>query len=180
MPRADRISLTAGGLAMPPVDHLSNKGTLNLLLDRAFSGIPAGLPPDRTMVGLFMNFSRLADKALREYDAARAELLLYVSPHDGFLRTTPYLRAIDHMENCVSAAYRVVLNARALQANKIGRAAPRLTPGRSSDWLTCITPSSTPTRSCWASSTARARRSTSPIRTRSGWRTPAWSSARTC
>ncbi|MGH3220782.1 MAG: hypothetical protein ACRDPY_19145 [Streptosporangiaceae bacterium] len=128
MPRADRISLTAGGLAMPPVDHLSNKGTLNFLLDRAFSGIPAGLPPDRTMVGLFMNFSRLTDKALREYDAARAELLLYVSPHDGLLRTTPYLRAIDHMENCVSAAHRAVLNARALQANKIGRAAPRLTP----------------------------------------------------
>jgi hypothetical protein len=27
------------------------------------------------MVGLFMNFSRLTDKALREYDAARSELL---------------------------------------------------------------------------------------------------------
>ena len=49
MPRTDRISLMAGGLAMPLVDHLSNKGTLNLALDRAFSGIPAGLPPDRTL-----------------------------------------------------------------------------------------------------------------------------------
>ena len=127
MPRADRVSLTAKGLAMPAVDHLSNKGTLNVLLDRTFSGLPAGLPPDRTMVGLFMNFSRLTDKALREYDAARAELLLYVSPPDG-LRTSPYLRAIDHMENCVSATYRAVLNARALRENKIGRAAPRLTP----------------------------------------------------
>ena len=68
---------------MPPVDHLSNKGTLNVLLDRAFSGIPAGLPPDKTMFGLFMNFSRLTDKALREYDAARAEMLFYVSPHKG-------------------------------------------------------------------------------------------------
>ena len=108
MPRADRVSLTAKGLAMPAVDHLSNKGTLNVLLDRTFSGLPAGLPPDRTMVGLFMNFSRLTDKALREYDAARAELLLYVSPPDG-LRTSPYLRAIDHMENCVSATCRAVL-----------------------------------------------------------------------
>ena len=80
------------------------------------------------MIGLFMNFSRLTDKALREYDAARAELLLYVSPHDGPLRITPYLRAIDHMENCVSAAHRAVLNAQALQENKIGRSAPRLTP----------------------------------------------------
>ena len=112
---------------MPPVDHLSNKGTLNLLLDRSFSGVPAGLSPDRTTIGLFTNFSRLTDKALREYDAARAELLLYIAPHDGSLRTSPYLRAIDHMENCVSATHRAVLNARALQANKIGRAAPRLT-----------------------------------------------------
>jgi len=111
---------------MPGVDHLSNKGTLNVLLDRTFSGLPSGLPPDRTMVGLFMNFSRLTDKALREYDAARTELLLYVSPHDE-LRPSPYLRAIDHMENCVSATHRAVLNARALRANKIGRAAPRLT-----------------------------------------------------
>ena len=101
MPRADRLTLTAKGLAIPPVDHLSNKGTLNVLLDRTFSGLPAGLPPDRTMFGLFMNFSRLTDKALREYDAARAELLLYVSPHDGELRISPYLRAVDHMENCV-------------------------------------------------------------------------------
>jgi hypothetical protein len=125
MPRVDRISLTVGGLAVPPVDHLSNKGTLNVLLHRTFSG---GLPPDRTMFGLFMNFSRLTDKALREYDAARAELLLYVSPLDGQLRVTPYLRAIDHMENCVSSAHRAVLNAQALRANKIGRSGPRLTP----------------------------------------------------
>jgi hypothetical protein len=112
---------------MPAVDHLSNKGTFNVLLDRTLSGLPAGLPPDRTMVGLFMNFCRLTDKALREYDAARTELLSFASPHDGGLRIGPYLRAIDHMENCVSATHRAVLNARALQANKVGRAGPRLT-----------------------------------------------------
>lgn len=111
---------------MPAVDHLSNKGTFNVVLDRTLSGLPAGLPPDSTMIGLFTNFCRLTDKALREYDAARAELLLFVSPHDR-PRIGPYLRAIDHMENCVSAAHRAVLNARALQANKIGRAGPRLT-----------------------------------------------------
>lgn len=112
---------------MPPVDHLSNKGTLNVLLDRAVSGVPAGLPPDRTLAGLLTNFSRLTDKALREYDAARAELVLYVSGLDGPLRTSPYLRAVDHMENCISATHRAVLNAKALQARKIGRSAPRLT-----------------------------------------------------
>src|SRR5215211_5166533 len=126
MPRADRLSLTLDGLAMPGVDHLSNKGTLDVLLDRTLAGLPSGLPADRTKVGLFMNFSRLTDKALREYDAARAELMLFVSPDVG-LGTSCYVRAIDHMENCVSAIHRAVLNARALQTNKIGRAGPRLT-----------------------------------------------------
>jgi hypothetical protein len=32
------------------------------------------------------------------------------------------------MENCVSATHRAVLNAQALQANKVGRTGPRLTP----------------------------------------------------
>jgi hypothetical protein len=118
--------LTADGLSLPSVDDLSNKGTLNVLLDRTLTGLPAGLPPDRTLVGLFMNFSRLTDKALREYDAARAELLLYVSLHEG-LRTSPYLRAMDHMENCVSATHRAVLNAGALRENHVGRGAPTLT-----------------------------------------------------
>jgi len=125
MPRNDRLSLTSHDLVIPEVDHLSNRGTLNVLLDRTISGLPAGLPPDRTMVGLFMNFSRLTDKALREYDAARAELLMYAASQDWGINS--YMRAIDHMENCVSATHRAVLNARALRENKIGRAAPQLT-----------------------------------------------------
>ena len=92
----------------PEVDHLSNNGALNVLLDRAISGLPSGLPPDRTMVALFINFARLTDKALREYNAARAELLRYVEPRDG-LRMSIYLRALDHLENCVSATHRAVL-----------------------------------------------------------------------
>jgi hypothetical protein len=124
--RTDTVTLNAAGLDMPSVDHMSNNSSLNVILDRTFSGLPAGLPPDQSLVGLFTNFVRLSDKALREYDAARAELSFYVTPHDG-LRTSPYLRAIDHMENCVSATHRAVLNARALRASKVGRSAPRLT-----------------------------------------------------
>lgn len=111
---------------MPPVDHLSNRSATNLLLDRALSGVPAGLPPDRMLIGLFTNFVRLTDKALREYDAARTELLAFVTP-DITLHTNFYLRAIDHMENCVNALHRAVLNARALREQRIGRAGPRLT-----------------------------------------------------
>jgi hypothetical protein len=130
MPRADRISLTAKGLDMPAVDHLSNKSAHNVLLDRAISGRPAGLSPDRTMVALFTNFARLTDKVLREYDAARAELRRSVEPQPG-LTTSHYLRAIDHMENCVGATHRAVLNAKALRENRIGRAGPRLTKRQS-------------------------------------------------
>jgi ribosomal protein L34E len=38
------------------------------------------------------------------------------------------LRAIEHLENCIDATYRAVLNAEALRNNNIGRGAPRLTP----------------------------------------------------
>lgn len=126
MPRADHLSLNAAGLKMPSVDHMSNRGSLNVVLDRAFSGLPAGLPNSRMLIGLLTNFVRLTDKALREYDAARAELVLYLEPSEG-LTTGRYLRAVDHMENCVSATHRAVLNSRALRDNKIGRSGPRLT-----------------------------------------------------
>jgi hypothetical protein len=109
------------------VDHLSNKGILNVLLDRSLSGQPAGIPSGWSLVALFTNFVRLTDKALREYDAARAEVVLYLEPTEG-MRTSPYIRAVDHMENCVSATHRAVLNAIALQAQGVGKKAPRLTP----------------------------------------------------
>ena len=78
MPRADHLSLTADGLKMPSVDHMSNRGSLNVVLDRTLSTIPADLPNSPMLVGLFTNFVRLTDKALREYDAARAELFSYL------------------------------------------------------------------------------------------------------
>ena len=128
MPRADRLTLNATGLAMPPVDHLSNRSSDNVLLDRTISGRhAAGLPRDRSLVGLFMNFIHLTDKALREYDAARTELALYVARSEGGLRTRPYMCAIDHMEDCISATHRAVLNSQALQANGAGGRGPRLT-----------------------------------------------------
>ena len=58
MPRADRLSLNADGLRMPSVDHLSNNGSLNVLLDRTFSGLPAGLPDSKMLIGLFTNLGR--------------------------------------------------------------------------------------------------------------------------
>jgi hypothetical protein len=126
MPRADRLSLNAEGFNMPSVDHMSNRGSLNVLLDRTFSGLPPGLPSSRVLVGLFTNFVRLTDKALREYDADRTELFSYLRS-SADLRTAHYVRAIDHIENCVSATHRAVLNSNALRKNNVGRSRPRLT-----------------------------------------------------
>jgi hypothetical protein len=125
MPRADRISLTPEGLDLPPVDHLSNKGMYNVVLDRHFAGFPSGVRRSRESVGLFVLFTRLTDKALREYDAARAELLDHVPT--GGLRIGPYLRAVDHMENCIGALCRATLTAKALRQRRVGLAGPRLT-----------------------------------------------------
>lgn len=75
---------------------MSNRGSLNVVLDRTFAGLPAGLPNSRELVGLFTNFARLTDKPLCEYDAARTELFSHVQP-SAQLRTEHYLLALDHM-----------------------------------------------------------------------------------
>lgn len=127
MPRANRVTLTRDGVALPPVDHLSNNGSLNVVMDRTLGGGPPEFPQSHSALGLLSNFVRLVDKSLREYDAARAELMLYVKPHEGSLQTSSYIRAVDHMENCVGATHRAVLNAQALRELGVGRGAPRLT-----------------------------------------------------
>jgi hypothetical protein len=126
VPRADHLSLTAD-LAMPDVNHLSNTGTSNVVLDRHFAGLPAKLAKKREFVGLFENMCRLVDKALREYAASRAELLAFVNVSRGQMLLSAYLRAIDHMENCVGATHRAVMNATALREARIGGGAPRQT-----------------------------------------------------
>jgi hypothetical protein len=59
MPRVDQISLTSDGLNTPAVDHLSNKGTLNIVLDWNLAGLSAKLTQARELVVLFINFCRL-------------------------------------------------------------------------------------------------------------------------
>ena len=122
MPRSDRLTLTRDGLEMPPIDQLSNNSTLNVVLDGLLGGIPVELTAEPMMPGLFINLCRLTDKALREYDASRASLLDFVAPNPGS-HMGPYLRATDHMENCVSATHRAVLNLRALCEHGVGRKA---------------------------------------------------------
>jgi hypothetical protein len=112
------------GLAMPALDDLAAINMLNVILERTLAGVPAKVRI-HPMTGVYVNVCRLTDKALREYQAARADLLGYLSSSGA---TPQYvLLAIDHLENCIDATYRAVLNAEALRANNIGLGVPRLT-----------------------------------------------------
>jgi len=126
MPRLDYVRLTKGAFLMPSVDHMFNKNILNVNLERIFTGNQR-IPTRRELRGIFVNLVRLTDKALREYDAARAELIRYVDVYESSFAIGPYVRAIDHMENCIDTSYRAVLNARALYANGYGRQVLQLT-----------------------------------------------------
>jgi hypothetical protein len=126
MPRLDYVSLTKAAFLMPSVDHMFNKNILNVNLERIFTGNQR-IPTRRELKGIFVNLVRLTDKALREYDAARAELIRYVDVYESSFAVGPYVRAIDHMENCIDTSYRAVLNARALYANGYGRKVLQLT-----------------------------------------------------
>jgi hypothetical protein len=111
---------------MPSVDDMFNKNVLNVSLDRIIAGNP-GTPTTRQLNGIFVNLVRLSDKSLREYDAARAELMAYVENYEDNWGINPYVRAIDHMENCIDATHRAVLNAAALRINGFGRKALKVT-----------------------------------------------------
>jgi hypothetical protein len=111
--------INADGLTMPALDHLAaNMGVV--ILERSLAGPATQLRGKRVAMAVFVNFCRLTDKALLEYEAARAEFNRYVS---GARSPLPYLRGIDHMENCIDATYRAVRHAEALRSLGIGRGA---------------------------------------------------------
>ena len=112
--------INADGLAMPALDHLVANMRV-VVLERSLAGPPTQLRGNHVATAVFVNFCRLTDKALLEYEAARADFDSYVS---GAGSPLPYLRGIDHMENCIDATYRAVRHAEALRLLKIGRGAP--------------------------------------------------------
>jgi hypothetical protein len=115
--------MSTAGLGMPPLDDISGINMLNVVLDRTLVGLPKTVR-SYPITGVFVNLCRLTDKAINEYKAARAAVMDYVSSEGN---PAYLLRAIEHLENCIDAIYRAVLNGEALRNNNIGRGAPRLT-----------------------------------------------------
>ena len=96
---------------MPALDHLVANMRV-VILERSLAGPPTQLRGNHVATAVFVNFCRLTDKALLEYEAARADFDSYVS---GAGSPLPYLRGIDHMENCIDATYRAVRHGEGLR-----------------------------------------------------------------
>jgi hypothetical protein len=112
---------------MPDLSTLPDKQMLNVALDALFGGARKPRhPTSAPELGLWMNFVRLTDKAVREYEAARSEAGTYVNrPNNNTM--SPMFRAIDHLENCIDATHRAILNQGRLRTAGFGRGAPQAT-----------------------------------------------------
>ena len=98
---------------LPDLSNLFSDNLANVSLDRVggqFRG-PTKYPD----YGVWMNFVRLTDAAIREYEQARGHLEEYrLHANDG--RVMGYYRAVNELENAVGATHRATLNAKCLQS----------------------------------------------------------------
>ncbi len=104
---------------MPDLSSLYSKNMLNLTLDRLVGTDPG--PKNHPHQATWVNLVRLADKSLREYEAARnAFAVLQKEIHQGHI--SPLFLGIDHLENAITATHRAVLHSEVLRAAGWGRA----------------------------------------------------------
>lgn len=104
---------------MPDLDGVFRKSVLTLVLSHAFT---AGGPGTRTFRALHLGFVRCVDKALEDYQLARTALTTWTErPENSVL--SPLMRAIGHMENCLTATQRALRFARPLLEQGVLQAA---------------------------------------------------------
>src|SRR5215208_6871858 len=90
---------------MPDLSNLSGKLTIDYFLNYAFGNTELQMSgPGQAQ---FLNFIRLVDKTLLEYEPARFDLQNYVNSDN---RTSLFMRCVDHMENCVDSLHRSFLH----------------------------------------------------------------------
>ena len=97
---------------MPDLSNLSGKLTIDYFLNYAFGN--TGLQMSGPGQAQFLNFIRLVDKTLLEYEQARLDLQSYV---DSDNRTSLFMRCVDHMENCVDSLHRSFLHLNGLRTS---------------------------------------------------------------
>ena len=97
---------------MPDLSDLSGKLTISYFMNQWFGR--TGLQLDGPGGYQFLNFIRLVDKTLLEYEQSREYLQQYVDSHN---KTSLFLRCTGHMENCVDSLHRSLLHLEGLKAS---------------------------------------------------------------
>jgi len=105
---------------MPDLSRLDSKKVLTHALNRTFAG---GGSKDPVAVALSMNFIRLTDHLIFEYESCRRQILEFISKgHDSHL--LPYFRAVCHMETAVTTMHRAIRLAQRLRNMKLAVPVP--------------------------------------------------------
>ena len=94
---------------MPSLSHLDSANALNALLNMLLSGVTPLSPAAQALV---TNLTRLSDKAVTEYENARAALDRYLDPDHPL---SEMFRTFDHQETCLDAVDRAGRHAEALR-----------------------------------------------------------------
>ncbi len=110
--------------AMPDLSGLFAKNVLKLTLGRLIGQDPG--PDGHPEAGLWTNLVRLTDKALREYEAGRAELAQWLQGRSHG-HWSPFFRGVDYLENTITATHRAVLYGRELRRHGYGKKAVGVT-----------------------------------------------------
>lgn len=98
---------------MPDLSRLDTKLSLNVALNAT---LRAAGPLDRNARALWLNYVRLVDQLIWEYEAARHALQNFVDTPNNTL--SPLFRAIAHMETLVNTMRRAIFFARRMRRHK--------------------------------------------------------------
>uniref|UniRef100_A0AB39U1Q5 Uncharacterized protein n=1 Tax=Mycolicibacterium phage Alyssa1 TaxID=3240801 RepID=A0AB39U1Q5_9CAUD len=116
---------------LPPLDHLPQASMRARLILRQKGGVPADLQADRRYLWGYVHLTRVVDKAIREYNAAREAGRKFGQPtaesytFEEAATMTPYLLlTCDHLETCIDATHEAVEAAKALRDAGVGTQAP--------------------------------------------------------
>ena len=98
---------------IPALSHLSSQ-SISFVMERFLTD--SG-PQDRKAYALVMNFVRLVDLAVSEYESGRLAILQLANKRNGNLRLGPAIRSTAHFEVCIDALKRAINFLKAIRGN---------------------------------------------------------------
>lgn len=101
--------------SMPDLGHLFPRVSLNYILGRVFAGCG---PTDALAHARIVNFIRIVDAAIADYQNLRGAIIDYITSDNGHF--SPVFDAISFAEECVCNMHRAVLLSDAIRRDKNG------------------------------------------------------------